>query len=106
MGVGEGADEGVGEDDAAHQVVGEAVLDGDTEGLLEEDPPGLLVVHRAPQLLTGGQRLGEGGEHPAGDPAGQVVEVLPGPVLAVGAGEPDERLAGALLAAADEQAGG
>lgn len=82
VGVGEGADEGVGEDDSADEVVGEGVLDGDPEGLLEEDAPGVLVVDAAAQLVAGGEGFGEGGEDLLGEAAGHAVEALPGLVLA------------------------
>lgn len=106
VGVGERADEGVGEDHAPDEVVGEVLLDRDTDRFLEQGPPGLLVVDGSAQFLAGGQRPGEGGEDALGDAAGHAVEALPGPVLALGAGEPGERLAGALLTTADEQPGG
>jgi hypothetical protein len=106
VGVGEGADEGVGEDHTAHQVVLEVLLHGGPDRLLEQHPPGLLVVEAAAQLVAGGQRLREGREDPLGGAAGPAVELPPGPVLAVGTGEPGERLPGAPFAAADEESGG
>lgn len=106
MGVGEGADEGVREDDAADQVVGELALDGNPKGLLEEHPPGVVVTDARPECGAGGKRPCQGGEDPFGDVAHRSVEPLPGGVLAVAAGERGEGGAGAVLSPADEQAGG
>lgn len=106
VGVREGADERVGEDDPAHEVVGEPRFDGRADRLLEQDPPRLLVVDTPAQVVAGGQGLGERREHPFGDAARHRVEPLPRLVLAARARQPRERLAGAALSAADEQAGG
>ncbi len=103
--VGERADQGVRQDHAPHEVVGETVLDRDPDRLLEEGPPGLLVVHPAAQFPAARQRLGERREHPLGDLAGHVVEALPGRVLTLGAGQPGERLAGTPFTAAHQQSG-
>ena len=69
VGVREGPDEGVGEDDTADEVVGEVLLHGGADRLLEEHPPRLLVVDTPTQLVARGQRLGERREHPLGDAA-------------------------------------
>ncbi|CAM5697193.1 hypothetical protein SFUMM280S_08810 [Streptomyces fumanus] len=103
VGVGEGADQGVGEDHAPDQVVGEVLLDGDPHRFLEQGPPGVRVVDPAAQFLPGGQRFGERREDPPGDLAGHAVEAPPGRVLAFAAGEPGEGLPRPPLAPADQQ---
>lgn len=106
VGVGERADQGVGEDDAAHQVVREALLDSPADRLLEEHPPGRVVVDPPTQRVPVRERLGEGGKDPLGDAAGRLVELGPRGVLAPAAREPLEGDTGTLLTTADEQPGG
>ncbi len=106
VGVGEGADQRVREDDAAHQVVREGPLDRLAEWPLEQGRPGVVVRHAATQLGAVGQRLGERREHPSGELPGHLVEALPGLPLAVGAGQRPERLPGtARVARVHQQAG-
>lgn len=104
MGVGEGADQGVGQHHSPYEIVGEPLLDRHADGLLEEGPPRRLVVDTRAQGLAGGQRLGEGREDALGDAARHRVEVLPGLVLPVPAGETGEGIPGAV--GADEEAAG
>lgn len=104
VGVGEGADQGVGEDDPAYQVVGEVLLDRHPERFLEQHPPGVGVVDPLAQRVPARQRLGERREDPYREPLRHGVEPLPGRVLALAAGERGEGLPGAV--ARDEQPGG
>ncbi len=104
--VGERSDQGVGEHHAPHQVVVEVLLDRPPDRLLEQHPPGRLVVDAGAQLRPGRQRFGEGGEDLPGDPPGRPVEGPPAVVLALRAGQPREGLPGAGLVAADEQPAG
>lgn len=102
--VGEGADQGVGENDSAYEVVAEVLLNGDTDGLLEERPPGLLVTDPCAQRVPGGQGFGERREDPLRDASRHAVEALPRLVLPVRSGERGEGVPGAVPA--DEQSGG
>ncbi len=98
MGVGERADQRVGEHDAAYQVVLEVPFDGGADRFLEQRAPGVPVVDAGPQGVAVRQRFGERREDPLGDPPCHAVEPLPGLVLTVVAGEGGEGVAGVLPA--------
>ena len=78
MGVGERADQRVGEDDPPHRVVGEALLEQLADRTLDERPPG-LVADEAAELADAAQRLGERREHALGERRCLRREVVPRP---------------------------
>ncbi len=93
--VGEGADQRVGRDHAAHQVVGEALArstspSGRSTTLIPDRSAGHLPAQRRRQRRQGG---GQGRRDDAGEVGDLGVEGAPGVVLLVGAGERAERLA-------------
>ncbi|CAB4750864.1 unannotated protein [freshwater metagenome] len=52
MGAREGADERIGEDDAAHDIVVEGALDHLAERALDEVGPGIVIVDERAHLLA------------------------------------------------------
>ncbi len=100
---GEGADEGVGGDHAAHRVVGEASFDRLTERPRDQIPPHVGVGGLADRPLGRQWVEQRRGDH-LGEPGHLGVERLPGGVLVVAAGEVAERCGGGwALGPLDEQ---
>ena len=100
----ERADQAVGADDPAHEVVAEAALERDTQRLLDDVGPGDHVDLVA-QVTDVGEWLQQGRGHGPGQPVDVGVERLPGLELVVGAGQLAERRTGRLaLVGLDQQA--
>ena len=74
---GEGADEGVGVGDTAHEVVREGVGDGLADRLLDEAVPQVVVADRGSRLTARQQWLGHGREERAGQASGARGELAP-----------------------------
>ncbi len=103
---GEGADERVGVDDAAHEVVGEGLGDRGADGALDEGIPQGVVADRRARLGAGQQRVGHRREQRAGEPPGARVEALPGLGVGGRAERGEARGRRLRVVVVDEQAAG
>ena len=90
---GEGADQGIGRDDAPDGVVNEALLDRPPEGLGHDVAPG-AGVDQVADLPLEGERTHQGRSDRLGEVAHFGVELLPGVVVPVRPGQVGEGLAG------------
>ncbi len=102
---GERADEPVGENHPAHQIVVERGLHRLAQRPFEQRLPCLVVADPGAQRGLRRQRFGQRGEDPSRHPPRRPVESEPRLVLPVGPGEPGERFPRPALPAADEQPG-
>ena len=104
--VGEGADQRVGGDDPAHGVVVEALLDHLPDRLPRPGSPRWPRPTRLAHLPAGAQRLEQRRSDRLGEVGDLGVELAPGVVLLVRAGQLPERRGGRLgLGALDQEAG-
>ncbi len=75
--VGEGPDEGIGQQDTADDVVREPLFKVHSQRSLEQRLPGVVVAEMAAEAVATHERFRQRREHPPGDPAGQIPELLP-----------------------------
>ena len=103
--LGEGADEGVGRDDAAHRVVAERALEDLPQRAPDQRLPERVVADQRRDLGLGAQRLEDGREDLLREVVHPAVEVLPRGILPGPAGEGGEAGRGRLrVTVVDEQA--
>ena len=101
----EGADERVGQHDAAHEVVREPLGHGVPDRALDELRPEGVVAERLPRLAAGEQGIAHGREHRLGQAGGRLAEAAPGRDVARRADRGERGGGRRRIAGVDEQAG-